>query len=281
MPALVTLGDCCIDTYLPPAARAYAGGSAPNVAVAASAAGLASGCAGVVGTDRAGQELLRLLVARGVDTAQIAPCPGQTRRVPIRITPQGHQFAHEFMPPRRPFQPTPEMLAYARGAQWAHLNWLDDPLQALPALAAPGGPRLSLDYGARSSAELQDATLPFVHVAFFAREPGESGHAAELARAAASRGPALVVITLGAAGSLAWDGRSLVRQPAVAVNAADAVGAGDSFIGAFLAAQLQRLPLAASLESAAQAAANTCTHPGSWPGAEIDPSLLPPEEHPW
>jgi len=281
MPALVSLGDCCIDIYLPPAARGYAGGSAPNVAVAASAAGVTSGCAGVIGSDRAGQELLRLLAARDVDTAQIASCPGQTRRVLIRVTPQGHQFAHELMPPRRPFQPTPEMLAYARGAQWAHLNWLDDPLQALPALTAPGGPRLSLDYGARGSAELQDATLPFVNLAFFAREPGEAAHAAELARAAASRGPALVVITLGAAGSLAWDGRSLARQPAIAVNAVDAVGAGDSFIGAFLSAHMRGLPLAANLESAARAAANTCTHPGSWPGAEIDPSLLPPEENPW
>lgn len=288
MPALVTLGDCCIDYYLPPIALGFAGGSAPNVAVAACAAGIPAGCAGAVGSDRAGQAMLQLLDANGVDTIQVAPRPGQTRRVPLRVTPHGHQFAHELMPPRQPFQPTPEMLDYARAAELVHLNWVDDPLAALPALTAPGGPLLSLDYGFWGADSPLWPTLSSVQIAFFAlpatrASPATRNADAEaLAHTAAQQGAALVIITLGEAGCLAFDGAKLIRQPATSVVAvADALGAGDSFIGAFLSAHLRGLQLPLCLDFATFAAANTCTHAGSWPGAELDPLLLPPEENPW
>lgn len=281
MPELVCLGDCCIDYYLPPVGRGYAGGSAVNVAVAAHAAGLPAACAGALGDDPAGQAVLSLLAARGVDVTHFLPVRGPTRRVPIRVTPDGHQYAHEMMPPRRPFQPTPEMLVFALGASAAHLNWLDDPRQALPALARPGGPRISLDYGARSDSDLLEDTLPYVQIAFFALPAPRAAAAEDLARLAAARGPRLVIVTLAEAGSLAFDGRAAIRQPAVPVDATDSLGAGDSFIGAFLAAHLQNLPLEACLTAASAAAARACTVPGGWPGAEIDPTILEREEYPW
>ena len=281
MPELVCLGDCCIDYYLPPVGRGYAGGSAVNVAVAAHAAGLPAACAGALGDDPAGQAVLSLLAARGVDVTHFLPVRGPTRRVPIRVTPDGHQYAHEMMPPRRPFQPTPEMLVFALGASAAHLNWLDDPRQALPALARPGGPRISLDYGARSDSDLLEDTLPYVQIAFFALPAPRAAAAEDLARLAAARGPRLVIVTLAEAGSLAFDSRAAIRQPAVPVDATDSLGAGDSFIGAFLAAHLQNLPLEACLAAASAAAARACTVPGGWPGAEIDPAILEREEYPW
>lgn len=281
MPELVCLGDCCIDYYLPPVGRGYAGGSVVNVAVAAQAAGVQAGCAGALGDDPASQAVLGLLAARGVDVTHLLPVRGPTRRVPIRVTPAGHRFAHEMMPPRQPFQPTPQMLVFALGARAAHLNWLDDPRQALPALARPGGPRISLDYGARSDSDLLEDSLPFIEIAFFALPADRAADAKDLARLATARGPRLVIVTLAEAGSLAFDGHAVIRQPAVPVDATDSLGAGDSFIGAFLAAHLQNLPLEACLAAASAAAARTCTVPGGWPGAEIDPAILEREEYPW
>lgn len=106
--------------------------------------------------------------------------------------------------------------------------------------------------------------------------PGESPRS--IAQGWLERGPALVLVTLGAAGSLALSaaGSSLVPVPRVQV--ADTVGAGDAFMGATLAwlhkqrrlsrggvegleeAQLQQL-----LAFANQVAAINCTRAGADP----------------
>lgn len=57
----------------------------------------------------------------------------------------------------------------------------------------------------------------------------------DLARALANRGPG-VIITLGAKGAVACLDGSTVDLPACPVKAVDSTGAGDSFVGAFVAA---------------------------------------------
>jgi ribokinase len=61
------------------------------------------------------------------------------------------------------------------------------------------------------------------------------------ARTFAELGPNVVVIKLGADGSLIYDRRSgrEIAVPALSTNAVDTTGAGDSFCGAFMAALLQ------------------------------------------
>ena len=51
-------------------------------------------------------------------------------------------------------------------------------------------------------------------------------------------GAALVCVTLGAEGSLAWCGGREVRTPPFPVDCVDSTGAGDAFRGAFAAACL-------------------------------------------
>ncbi len=64
----------------------------------------------------------------------------------------------------------------------------------------------------------------------------------------ASRWPELVIITMGAKGAVAITPEgTLVEAPALAVNVVDTTGAGDSFVGGFMAAWLNRQPLAEAL----------------------------------
>jgi fructokinase len=94
-------------------------------------------------------------------------------------------------------------------------------------------------------------------------------------------GVAIVVVTLGRAGSLTFTRSGELRTPAEKVNVADTVGAGDTFTGAFLssllaadllgAAHRERLreisidELEASLRFASSAAAITVSRPGANP----------------
>jgi fructokinase len=91
-------------------------------------------------------------------------------------------------------------------------------------------------------------------------------------------GPALVLVTLGPAGSRAYGSSGAASEPGRAVDVADTVGAGDAFTAAALAwlhhtgrldrgrlAGLSSLELADLLRDANRAAALACTRPGASP----------------
>lgn len=97
-----------------------------------------------------------------------------------------------------------------------------------------------------------------------------------VARAWLRRRPALVVVTRGEAGAVAFSAAGEIRVEAPAVTVVDAVGAGDSFQAGLLhgleraghlsRSQLETLPeaaLTAALHLAVAAGALTCTRPGA------------------
>ncbi len=100
----------------------------------------------------------------------------------------------------------------------------------------------------------------------------------EAARSLVQAGTALVVVTCGASGSLAFSSNLHVGVPAPVTKVADTVGAGDSFHGGLLAwlhdhdllslaavSQLDKRQAKAALTFAAQVAAVTCSRPGADP----------------
>jgi fructokinase len=101
--------------------------------------------------------------------------------------------------------------------------------------------------------------------------------AIEVARRWAGSGPALVVLTDGAGGSVGVTAMVEVRCAAVPVVVVDTIGAGDTFAGALLdwlhragqlGGRLPQLPaedIEALLRHASRAAAVTCSRPGADP----------------
>ena len=79
-------------------------------------------------------------------------------------------------------------------------------------------------------------------------------------------GPRVVVITLGEAGAVGLYEDDLVEQRGFPVDVVDATGAGDVYLGAFVAAMLHALPFARCLELATAAAALSCRRVGAWAG---------------
>jgi len=79
-------------------------------------------------------------------------------------------------------------------------------------------------------------------------------------------GPRAVVITLGEAGAVGLYEDQVIEQKGFAVEAIDPTGAGDVYLGAFVAALLHGLRFARCLEFAAAAAALSCRRIGAWAG---------------
>jgi len=90
------------------------------------------------------------------------------------------------------------------------------------------------------------------------------------ARSAGPRGPDLVIVTLGAGGAAAVsrDG-AIVEAPALPVDVVDTTGAGDSFVGGFLATWLNDCPLPQALRMACAAGSLQVTRFGA---QELRPS---------
>jgi len=87
-----------------------------------------------------------------------------------------------------------------------------------------------------------------------------------LARELASLGPSEVVVKRGHRGAGALVQGVWHQQAAARVAVVDTVGAGDAFVGAYLAGMLLGFDRTARLDLAVRNGAAACTHPGDWEG---------------
>ncbi len=78
----------------------------------------------------------------------------------------------------------------------------------------------------------------------------------------------LIVVTDGKNGSWAYDGGQLIHAPAVPADTIDTIGAGDSHVGAFMAAVKLGYDTARSLQIANQISAQVVATPGALLSAE-------------
>jgi ribokinase len=98
-----------------------------------------------------------------------------------------------------------------------------------------------------------------------------------LARLGGMLPAAEIVLTLGAAGAAGCLGESVVRVPALPASVVDTTGAGDTFLGFFVARRLAGDDLAAALRAASAAASIAVSRPGAmrsiptW--TEVEPLL--------
>ncbi len=100
-----------------------------------------------------------------------------------------------------------------------------------------------------------------------------SGHAGSIEEALARVPVPCVVVTLGSHGSLARvqsvddikgvKVAPIIRQPAFPITPVDTTGAGDTFVGSFVAALSQGAPLQEALETASAASALACLVAGA------------------
>lgn len=90
--------------------------------------------------------------------------------------------------------------------------------------------------------------------------------ATRLAHQVCELGPRIAVIKLGSLGALALVDGTVYRNPIVPIDPIDPVGAGDAFVGAFLAELVNRSSIDTCLASGARMGALVCAVPGDWEG---------------
>lgn len=265
----VSLGDGCIDHYLSPIEKDFIGGNALNVAVHMQRAGLPCAFVGRVGSDQSGERIKNALFEEGIDGSHVQTTAGPTRRANIRLSGANEPvFIHEQHVPITQPRLDDKTLAFILQHRLVHTSWLDEAQAYLNAIA--GTPLLvSVDYGEGRNIPFIEQTLSLATAAFFSMPEGTEEQARRRAEEMDGGGLRLVVVTRGRQGSMACLRGEFYTQPAYPVTVVDTLGAGDAFIGTFLAGWLMGLGVADCLERASRVAAFTCTHHGSWYGAEV------------
>ncbi|WP_054008783.1 PfkB family carbohydrate kinase [Cypionkella psychrotolerans] len=256
-PRFASLGDNCIDRYLP-LAQATVGGNAINVAVQLALAGEHCSYFGAVGRDQAGRWTREALIDNSVNVRHLQELDAPTAYTNIDVDTTGERIiGFEEFGTSALYYPTPQDISALAEMDHIHIGWFKG-AAALRQVLAASGVSFSQDVAVNPDAS-------GLEIGFESVGPSEV-----LARAALQRllglGCRVAVVTCGAMGSMASDGGDVVATGIRALpSVVDTTGAGDTFIASFLSAWKRAQPLAACLASGRDSAARTCGHVGGFP----------------
>lgn len=262
-----SVGDNCIDHFLPPLEDCLVGGNAVNVAVQLARLGRVVSYFGSVGSDIWGEAVASALTANGVDIRGLRkPRRAETARTDIEILPQGdRRFVFESFGACAEYIPDGADVARLRAMRHVHIGWL----RGAPALRRAllgSGATVSQDLSVNNRAE--DLDPAGLDIAFVSASPEQAVAESERLLAAGAK---LAVVTLGASGSLANDGEKIRRAAAIQTSLEDTTGAGDAFIAGFVDAHAKGLKLNDCLLAGAEQGARACSHRGGFPQMPLKP----------
>jgi len=260
----ISVGDNCVDHYLAPIDQNFAGGNALNVAIAMQNAGCPTAYLGFVGDDADGEFILQELKRFGIDCSKVKILPGHTACTQVRVLPNGdRQFIHEDLGPKEAFVLTGDDLSFINQHRLVHTTFLGGTEEYLPQFSENPNLVISMDFGERSSMDFIEKCIPYVDLAFFSLPEGADMSMETLARQMFRYGPRMVIVTQGSLGSLVYDG-NVYTQPSIPTEVVDTLGAGDAYIGTFLANWLAEKPIPECMADATRIASLACTHLGGF-----------------
>lgn len=263
------MGDAVVD-LIPEGELHYLkcpGGAPANVAVGVARLGGESAFIGRVGADPFGRFMADTLVAEGVDIRHLTQDPAhRTSTVLVELDEEGERsFTFMVRPSADQFLEPADLPRFEAG-QWllsCSIALANEPvrsscLQAVAAIKEAGG-RVCFDPNLRpevwgNPAEMLPQVSAAIALADVVKLSVEelqllSGEDDLLAGLATLSGPALVLVTRGAAGVVARLGGDLLEWVGQKVTPLDTTGAGDAFVAGLLAAlaEGERLPALSEL----------------------------------
>lgn len=273
---LATVGDNCIDRYLPPIDRSLVGGNALNVAVNLRRHGHAVRYAGAVGDDPEGRAVLAAARGVGIDVDAVETVAEGTGVTLVRLHADGErEFVSEQLGSSERYTPPPATVALLAESDWVHCAGLPDGSGWLSGLA--GSTRLSYDFSHPHDADRLASICPSLALAFLSLPGGSPAEGLALARRAVALGADAAVVTLGRRGSVGVSATASVHRPALAVATVDTLGAGDAFIAGTVDAVLAGADLDRAMTAGTADAAEACRHLGAWPANESQSSEEEPQ----
>ena len=257
---IVALTCLSMDLYVDQGLE-FVGGNALNVATQCRRSGVERvAVVGAVGTDAYADPILDHLRAEAIDVSHVYRLAGATATHKLYLT-DGDR--HD---PPDAWQGGVFDVFRLSDADWAFINTFDvaaigagDP--NFPVTVARLSPHVKLvaDFLDTRDFDLLERHIDRINVAVLSARRED----VERARMLSAAHPVLILVTLGAEGSVAlWQGEAYVQLALPVVAVVDTTGCGDAFLGAFIVSWFQDSDIGKALQAGAEAAAHTLTHFG-------------------
>lgn len=282
---LVALGDNVVDVYRGTGER-FPGGNAVNVAVHAARQGADSEYLGALAGDEYAAIIRGALEENGVSCAHCPTLPGTTTKLCVYDVTDGERSFLEIVTGPAwagPILLTDEHLRHLAGADIIVSSCnakLPEQLAAVEALP----PVFAFDFGEKEkyrTPEYYGQVCHGIDLAQFSCPPMSETEFFGFCSPLHRQGIVHVLATMGAEGQLLSDGRKIYKKPVHRVAARDTMGAGDSFLAAFLCSLagagwkkgvvMPEQALLDALQAGQDASARNCMAQGGF-GAKASPS---------
>ena len=259
---IVGTGVATLDIYINQR-RMYPGGNEYNVIVNARKLGARAAFMGVYGNDPAGKILEQTLKMQGVDTSMSRHEIGSSGYSLVELKDDGDRVFLEWnrhgVADLYPFTFTEEELQFIRTFDVMCLGKLSSvPIERVIYLSKQRVD-ISYDFNSFFTEEEVEEVAPFVKYAFFSCSHLTEEEIHALLKKTVNLGCSIAIATRGADPVIAYDGTEFYTQKTCKVEVFDALGAGDSYIAAFLYNYLELLKEGVTMHDRVQTALKKAT----------------------
>ena len=276
MKRVCVIGDISVDFYEGTKKVTYIGGNAVNVSMSL----LRNGCDpvlfGVVGNDTEGELVKKTLSSYGVDISHLRTENGHPGWTKVQIKDKERNFVAEDIGIQELFHLHNEDLDFIYKSRFSAIhvtgftNWptvfrnpgYEEYINTLLSSLRINGVTVSMDFSDNMSSELLEATRNLVDIAFFSCHVLTEEESISIADKLSEYSFGTIVLTMGKAGSYVFHNGERFFQPIVPIEVIDTLGAGDSFIGSFIASTVKGNAMKDVLYDATAYAAKVCATEG-------------------
>lgn len=238
----IGVGDNVVDKYQNKNTM-FPGGNTVNFSAYVRKFGVASAYLGVLGSDKAATHILSVLNELGVDTSHCRKVDGPNGYATINLADGDRVFVeHNWggVQKDHPIVFTEEDYNYIKEFDLLHTH--TSIASSLPEESFQrfkhDNIAVSYDFSDKWTQDQLNLLCPYLTFGFFSCSHLNTPEILELMKIVYDLGTNIVVCTRGVEGSMLFDGQKIYCQQAFSVKALDTLGAGDSFISAFLSTYL-------------------------------------------
>jgi fructoselysine 6-kinase len=259
---IATIGDNCVDSYKSLNRESF-GGNCVNVAVQSARLGMQAAYVGAFGNDGYGKKFLEILAKNKVDVSHVKILPGKTAVTEVELINGDRQLGDYDPGVTAIFKPDEADIDFLAGhdivssALWGMVE------NDLPRIKKRGTP-IAFDFCDKLDHEIIDRIIDGVDYAFFSYDGEDLEFIKDYMKKIHSRGPKQVITTRGDKGSIAYDGREFFSQGIVPCKVVDTMGAGDSYIAAYLNGAGKGKPITECMLLGAETSSKVIQYEGAW-----------------
>jgi sugar/nucleoside kinase (ribokinase family) len=236
MPAIAAIGIGLVDIY-PQKGRMYPGGNEYNISYYVKELGCRASFMGVFAGDKAGEMLFNLLDKAGVDLSHSRHETGYSNYAIVELRNGNRVFSdwsRTGVTDRHPIRFNQDDIAFIKQHDAACISCASRLEYSDFKMLYDAGVPLSYDFSDAFTEQQMRQICPLVQFSFFSCDRFTGEEAREILAKAAAYGSKITVATMGKNGAVCFDGTSYYSCPAPEARVTDTMGAGDSFIAAFL-----------------------------------------------